>query len=76
MKILKQQNIKRIQITSIDNLLTFHLNPLFLGDTIYNDFNVNHLVVEKAYPEENLGMFGFKNGKFDLIEYIYFDKEN
>ena len=52
------------------------MNPLFLGDTIKNNFNINNLVAEKAYPEENVGMYGFKDGKFDMIEYIYFDKEH
>lgn len=76
MKHLKAEKIKRIQITTIDNLLTFHLNPLFLGDSIVNDYNINNLVVKKAYPEENVGMYGFKKNHLFMVEYIYFDKEH
>jgi UDP-N-acetylglucosamine/UDP-N-acetylgalactosamine diphosphorylase len=66
---LIEMGIEYIFYFQVDNVLVRMCEPYFLGchTDKYNDISIK--VIEKAYPEEKLGVYVINNGKPYIIEY-------
>jgi UDP-N-acetylglucosamine/UDP-N-acetylgalactosamine diphosphorylase len=67
---LKNQNVKWIFIGGIDNALLPVDKLDLVGFAIKNNFVAASKIISKAYPEEKVGVFCYRNGKPSVIEYI------
>ena len=72
---LKNSGIKYLNVFSIDNVLQRIADPCFVGAVLDKNFVSGAKVVRKAYPEENVGIVCFKNGKPSVIEYYELSDE-
>lgn len=68
-KELKDKDIKWVFISGVDNILARFVDPLLLGLMEENDGNIVVLTVEKADPEERVGVVCLKNNKVGIVEY-------
>ena len=75
LKELKDNNIKWIFIGGIENPLLPIDNPDLIGFAILNKYLVTSKIVTKEYPEERVGVFGYRNNKPSVIEYIEMTEE-
>ena len=80
---MKQKNIKWVYIANVDNIMAKIVDDVFLGLAIKNNLQSAWKAVAKDFPEEKVGVFCKRNGKFSVIEYIdmsenmiYAKKEN
>ena len=63
------------QVIGVDNVLNKILDPLNIGFTAIKELEVSLKVLPKASPEEKVGVFCYKNGKPDVVEYLELSKE-
>ena len=66
---LKEKEIKWVFISGVDNILAKFVDPVLIGLLEENDGNVAVLTIEKAVPEEKVGIVCLKNKKVGVIEY-------
>lgn len=75
LKEMKKDKIKWIFIGGIDNPLLPLDNPDLVGFAIKENFLVSSKIIEKEYPEEKVGVFGYRNNKPSVIEYFEMTNE-
>lgn len=66
---MKAKGVKWVYIFGVDNIMAKPIDPLFLGLTISKNLTVAGKSIDKAYPEEKVGVFCKKNGVPGVIEY-------
>ncbi|MFW5799227.1 MAG: UTP--glucose-1-phosphate uridylyltransferase, partial [Spirochaetota bacterium] len=66
---LIKEGIEHIFYFQVDNVLVRMCEPYFLGCHIDKENELSIKVIEKAYPEEKLGVYVINNGKPFIIEY-------
>lgn len=72
---LVKRNIKHLHMYCVDNVLAKLADPVFIGYTIKNNFQLATKVVRKSAPHESVGVIATKNGKPCVIEYSEISKE-
>ncbi|GLD91875.1 hypothetical protein PINS_up000408 [Pythium insidiosum] len=71
---LEATNVQYLHVFSVDNVLCKVVDPVFIGYCIQNDADCANKVVWKSRPDESVGVFAKKNGKFCVVEYSELDK--
>jgi UDP-N-acetylglucosamine/UDP-N-acetylgalactosamine diphosphorylase len=72
---LIEMGIEHIFYFQVDNVLVRMCEPYFIGCHTNKDNDITLKVIEKAYPEEKLGVYVINNGKPFIIEYSDLTKE-
>lgn len=72
---MKSKNIKWVYICGVDNIMVKPIDPLFIGLTINKNMPVGAKSIDKAYPEEKIGVFCRKDGKPGVVEYTELSEE-
>ncbi|MDD2181566.1 MAG: UTP--glucose-1-phosphate uridylyltransferase [Bacilli bacterium] len=72
---MKKNKIKWVFIGGIDNILLPVDNPDLIGFAIKNNYLVTSKIVPKVNPDEKVGVFGYRNNRPSVIEYIEMDDE-
>lgn len=67
---MKADNIKWVFIGGIDNVLLPVDNPDLVGFAVANNYLAASKIIPKDYPEEKVGVFGYRNNVPSVIEYI------
>ena len=70
---MKKKNIKWVFFAGIDNILTKHVDPLFLGMTIDYKMQVASKSIFKKDPLSNTAVYCRKNGKPAILDYDEID---
>ena len=67
---MNENKIKWIQVTGVDNILVNLADEVYIG--LADESKTYNAVksIEKAYPEEKVGVFCKRNGKPSVIEYV------
>lgn len=66
---MKSKGIKWVYIFGVDNIMVKPIDAIFLGLAIDKNMEVAGKSIDKAYPEERVGVFCKKNGVPGVIEY-------
>ncbi len=66
---LKEKGVKWVFISGVDNILAKFVDPLLVGLLEENNGNIAVLTIEKADPEERVGVVCLKNKKVGIVEY-------
>lgn len=61
--------LKYVQVIGVDNVLNRTLCPLQLGFTACKQLEASLKCCTKRSPDEKVGIFCKKNGKYDIVEY-------
>lgn len=72
---MKKNNIKRVLICGVDNIMAKLVDPAFIGFAIDKKVQIASKSIAKAYPEEKVGVFCKRDGKPGIIEYIELSEE-
>jgi len=72
---MKSNGIKWVSINGVDNVLVKPIDPLFIGIAASCNMMGAIKSIEKAYPEEKVGIICRKNGKIGVVEYTEISKE-
>lgn len=67
---MEAKGIKWVYICGVDNIMVNMVDTTFLGLVIKKGVLSGSKSIEKAYPEEKVGVFCRKNGKLAVIEYM------
>lgn len=67
--VLKEQNIEWVNVFGVDNVLQQVCDPVFIGATALKNSACGAKVINKAYPDEKVGVMCKQNGKPSVIEY-------
>lgn len=70
---MKKKNIKWVFFAGIDNILTKHVDPLFLGMTIDCKMQVGSKSIFKKDPLSNTAVYCRKNGRPAILDYDEID---
>lgn len=74
-KLLKSEGIEWLNVYGVDNVLQKICDPVFVGATLAFGVNCSGKVVNKAYPEEKVGVLCKEDGQPAVIEYIDMPEE-
>jgi UDP-N-acetylglucosamine/UDP-N-acetylgalactosamine diphosphorylase len=72
---MREQRVEHLFYFQVDNPLVRVPDPVFLGFHCRARSRISAKVVEKAYPEEKLGIIVTRDGKPSIIEYSDLDEE-
>ncbi|MGQ7889134.1 UTP--glucose-1-phosphate uridylyltransferase [Paenibacillus sp. WC2504] len=72
---LKRRRVEWLFYYNVDNALIRVADPLFVGAAAHCNHPIATKVVEKAYPEENVGILCLKGDRPAVVEYIDVPKE-
>ncbi len=72
---MKTGGIKWVSIVGVDNVLVKPVDPIFLGLAISNNSQGAIKSIEKANPEERVGVICRKNGNVGVVEYTEISHE-
>jgi UDP-N-acetylglucosamine/UDP-N-acetylgalactosamine diphosphorylase len=72
---MKLRGISDIFYFQIDNALTRICDPVFIGYHLLHKADMSNKIVQKKYPEENLGIICRINGKLGVVEYSDLSRE-
>ena len=64
-----------VQVIGVDNVLNRVLDPMHVGFSAVRGLEASLKCCVKRNPEEKVGVICVKNGKYDIIEYSEFSKE-
>ena len=67
--------LEYVQVIGVDNVLNRVLCPLQLGFTKVKDLEASLKCGVKRSPDEKVGVFCKRNGKYDIVEYSEFPAE-
>ncbi len=73
--VIKDRNIKWLNVYSVDNPLQKICDPVFIGATILSKCMCGAKVVKKICPSENVGVIVLEDGKPSVIEYYEMSEE-
>ncbi|TVY05511.1 UTP--glucose-1-phosphate uridylyltransferase [Paenibacillus cremeus] len=66
---MKQRGVEWLFYYNVDNALIKVADPLFVGVAAHYDYPIATKTVEKAYPEEKVGILCLKGGRPAVVEY-------
>ncbi len=66
---MKRRDIKYVYFSGVDNILVNFVDSIFLGGMIDKGYIAASKSVEKAYPEEKVGVICKRKGKPAVVEY-------
>jgi UDP-N-acetylglucosamine/UDP-N-acetylgalactosamine diphosphorylase len=66
---MKNRGIAHIFYFQVDNALTQVCDPIFVGYHILHNADMSNKIIQKAYPEEKLGVICKINGEIGVREY-------
>ncbi|MGB4267572.1 MAG: UTP--glucose-1-phosphate uridylyltransferase [Spirochaetota bacterium] len=67
---LLDMGITILSYFQVDNPLVRIIDPVFIGFHVLNNAEVSSKALQKAYPEEKIGVFvKFSNGRIGVVEY-------
>ncbi len=72
---MKSQGIKWVSIVGVDNVFVKPVDSVFLGLAISNNSQGAIKSIEKANPEERVGVICRKNGNVGVVEYTEISNE-
>lgn len=72
-KVLEDERIEWVNIFGVDNVLQRICDPVFIGATALKGCGCGAKVVNKASPEEKVGVMCKEDGKPSVIEYYEMD---
>lgn len=67
--IINDNDIRWLNVFSVDNVLQRIADPVFVGATIATDSKVGSKVVRKATKDEKVGVMCLEDGKPSIVEY-------
>ncbi|UCF97943.1 MAG: UTP--glucose-1-phosphate uridylyltransferase [Spirochaetaceae bacterium] len=73
---MRENGVEELFFFQVDNPLVRIPDYPFLGGHVQRGSQMSTKVVEKAYPEEKLGVIGYVNGKPGVIEYSDISEKN
>ncbi|MCR5203246.1 MAG: UDPGP type 1 family protein [Lachnospiraceae bacterium] len=73
--VIKDNNIKWLNVFAVDNVLQRICDPLFIGATIEEGKSCGAKVVKKASPDEKVGVMCLKDGNPSVVEYYELTEE-
>ncbi len=74
-EMLSARGIEWLNVFAVDNVLQRIADPVFIGATLQSGKNCGAKVVEKAYPEEGVGVLCLEDGVPNVIEYYELPQE-
>lgn len=74
-KELREKNIKWVYISGVDNILAKFVDPTLLGILEENNGDIAVISIEKANPDERVGVLCLKDNKIGVVEYTEITKE-
>ena len=66
----KKMDLTHFQICGIDNLLCKVCDPMFIGWSINNKYDLSFKTIKKQYPEEKVGVHAIVDDKITVIGLI------
>lgn len=75
LKVLKDTNVKWLNVFAVDNVLQRIADPCFIGAVIESEYVSGAKVVAKANPTENVGVLCLEDGRPSICEYYEMTKE-
>ena len=72
---MAQRGVEYLHYVHVDNPLAVIPDPAFVGQHIADKAEMSCKVVEKAYPEERVGVYVVKDGNVRNVEYIFMLEE-
>lgn len=72
---MKQNGVKWVYISSVDNILLKMVEPILLGLTIKQNNQIGSKTIVKRNAKEKVGVFCSKNGRPSVIEYTEIPKD-
>lgn len=69
-EMLEKFNLKWLNIFAVDNVLQKIADPVFIGATLAEGYEIGSKVIRKVDPFEKVGVMCNKNGKPSIVEYI------
>lgn len=75
MDTIVKDNIKWINVFSVDNVLQGIADPVFLGAVLKEGYVSGGKVIKKADPHERVGVLCMKDGKPFIVEYYELSEE-
>lgn len=72
---MKQNGVKWVYISSVDNILLKMVEPILLGLTIKQNNQIGSKTIVKRDAKEKVGVFCNKNGRPSVIEYTEIPKD-
>ena len=75
MDTIVKNNIKWINVFSVDNVLQGIADPVFLGAVLKEGYVSGGKVIKKADPHERVGVLCMKDGKPFIVEYYELSEE-
>jgi len=73
---MRDRGIRELFTFQVDNPLVNVPDPVFLGKHLEEGSQASSKVIEKAYPEEKLGVIARVDGKPTVVEYSDLSREN
>jgi len=72
---MTNNGVKWVYLYGVDNAIAKVADPTFIGYTIESKKPIASKSVDKAYPEEKVGVICYRNGYPDIVEYSELDDE-
>lgn len=66
---MRKNGVRYLYIAPVDNVLLKLADPTCVGYLVKNGFEIVSTYVNKAYPEEKIGVHVLNNGKVSVCEY-------
>ena len=72
---MKQKGITHLHYINVDNPLNDLVDPVFIGQHLFEEAEMSCKVVEKADPQEKVGVVVKQGEKAKIIEYVFMLEE-
>ncbi|MBD3208800.1 UDPGP type 1 family protein [Candidatus Woesearchaeota archaeon] len=72
---MRERNIDMLHYFHVDNPLVDVADPVLIGQHVFEEAEMSNKVVEKAYPEEPVGVLVQDGDKLRAVEYVFMLEE-